>query len=99
MFFSVTTASSTITLETLGEFQAISSPNYPMDYPIGVERTFIIHSPEDSHVKLIFWDLSIERNVLNGDRLIIYDGKKHNFSSSRRIHNQRWLVLLQHCFK
>ena len=65
-------------MATLGEFQAISSPNYPMDYPTSVSLAFIIHSPEGSRVKLVFWDLSIARDVSYGDPLIIYDGMLHN---------------------
>ena len=70
---SVTTANSTITLATTAEIQAISSPNYPMNYPINVEHIFIIHSQEGSNIKLNFLDVLFNSDC--GDPLIIYDGK------------------------
>ena len=73
-FVSVTTASATITLATAEQFHAISSPNYPGNYPNGVDRSFIIHSPEGSSVKLDILDLEIESSC-NYDTLRIYDGK------------------------
>ena len=74
IFISVFTASFTITLETMESLQNISSPNYPRDYPNHIDITFIIHSPEKSHVKLSFFDLSIQE-VFRLDHLIIFDGK------------------------
>ena len=73
ILISVTTASSTITLSTTNKFQAISSPNYPINYPRNVERIFIIHSSTGSNVKLSFLDLTLEGGC--DDPLIIYDGK------------------------
>ena len=74
IFISVTTASATITLATAEQFHAISSPNYPGNYPNRVDRSFIIRSPEGSGVKLDILDLAIESSC-NYDTLRIYDGK------------------------
>ena len=73
ILISVTTINSTNTLTTTDEIQAISSPNYPMNYSINVELIFTIHSPEGSNVKLSFLDLLLEGRCF--DPLIIYDGK------------------------
>ena len=61
-------------LASTEEVQSIASPNYPLNYSNNVKRTFIIHSPVGSHVKLIISDLAIQNNCRN-DHLIIYDGK------------------------
>ena len=73
ILISVTTINSMNTLTTTDEIQAISSPNYPMNYPSNVELIFIIHSPEGSNVKLSFLDLLLDRRFF--DPLIIYDGE------------------------
>ena len=74
IFILVTTTSSPITLTTAEQFHAISSPNYPGNYPNDVDRTFIIRTPVGSSVKLVILDLSIESSC-SYDTLRIYDGK------------------------
>ena len=79
-FISVTSVSSIVSLATTEEFQAISSPNYPESCPNEVNRIFIIQSPQDSFVRLFFWDLSLEENLTvlstcDVNRIVIYEGK------------------------
>ena len=76
-FISGYSANFTFSLTTTEESQNISSPNYPGRYPRFTDITFIIHSPEGSHVKLIFLDLSIDDQCRFG-HLIIYNGQFHN---------------------
>ena len=74
IFISVSTVASTITLETTEAFHAISSPNYPEDYPSLQFIRFIIISPEDSSIELNILDLSVQPGCIN-QILEIYDGK------------------------
>ena len=74
MKISVTTASSIITMSTTEQFHAISSPNYPRNYPNYADRTITIRSPVGTGVQLDILDLEIESSC-SYDTLRIYDGK------------------------
>ena len=76
MYFysSVLTETSTINLTTVGEFQAISSQNYPNDYPARDEKHFFIHSPVGTAVRLTFLDVELEEGSRCYDTLWIHDG-------------------------
>ena len=77
ILISVVTESSTITLATTEDVQAISSPNYPIFYTNELNITFIIYSPVGTHVKLVFMDLVLEYtyDYCYYDEFIIYEGK------------------------
>ena len=61
-----------IELETTDEVQAISSRNYPADYPNNAHVLFVVTSPEGSHVKLTFLDLVIQDKCSTDNITISY---------------------------
>ena len=75
IFISVTTTSSTITLATTKEFQAISSPNYPSEvrYPTDTVFRITIQSPEGSFIQLIVLEFDWDRFC--SYPLFIHNGK------------------------
>ena len=71
-----------IELETTEEVQAISSRNYPADYPNNVDVVFVVTSPEGSHVKLTFLDLVIQ-DKCSSDNVTISYGKLYYTLSNK----------------
>ena len=77
-WISVISTTSTITLANTEAFQAITSPNYPNNYPNDVDITFIIYSPEGTFIEILFLDFAIEQSYYDYceyEEFIIYDGK------------------------
>ena len=75
IFISVTTTSSTITLATTKEFQAISSPNYPNEvrYPTDTVLRITIQSPKGSFIQLTVLEFDWDRSC--SYPLFIHNGK------------------------
>ena len=67
-------------MATSEQFHAISSPNYPSNYPNYADKTITIRSPVGTGVQLDILDLGIESSC-SYDTLRIYYGKLFNVMS------------------
>ena len=78
-------------MENTEAFQAISTPNYPNNYPDDANVTFIVYSPDGTLIRIYFLDFVIEEtdyyyyDDCEYDEFIIYDGEQKHLIKSKYV--------------